>query len=207
MTVEHLPNRRVCDPRLASDQARTPASALSRITDPFLAGRVEQTWRTMRTTRPIDRPRQRMSLLYRSDTISMPPPMSCCRRDAQQSRGLPERHPTLNRLAQCQTPSWSELRSTVDLHPGPPRVVSLRRPTAWDEARMPPQPFTTCVGTSADMSSCLSSGRGWSRRWWPAWWGVWLLGRGAGLGVGVASLMMRGLGTPGPGFVLPACAV
>jgi len=36
---------------------------------------------------------------------------------------------------------------------------------------------------------------------------VWLLGRGAGLGVGVASLMMRGLATPGPGFVLPACAV
>jgi hypothetical protein len=31
--------------------------------------------------------------------------------------------------------------------------------------------------------------------------------RGAGLGVGVASLMMRGLGTPGPGFVLPACAL
>jgi len=35
----------------------------------------------------------------------------------------------------------------------------------------------------------------------------WSGGRGAGLGVGVASLMMRGLGTPGPGFVLPACAV
>jgi hypothetical protein len=35
----------------------------------------------------------------------------------------------------------------------------------------------------------------------------WSGGRDAGLGVGVASLMMRGLGTPGPGFVLPACAV
>ena len=35
----------------------------------------------------------------------------------------------------------------------------------------------------------------------------WSGERGAGLGVGVASLMMRGLGTPGPGFVLPACAV
>jgi hypothetical protein len=33
------------------------------------------------------------------------------------------------------------------------------------------------------------------------------VGRDAGLGVGVASLMMRGLGTPGPGFVLPAFAV
>jgi hypothetical protein len=32
-------------------------------------------------------------------------------------------------------------------------------------------------------------------------------GRDAGLGVGVASLMMRGLVTPGPGFVLPASAV
>jgi hypothetical protein len=38
------------------------------------------------------------------------------------------------------------------------------------------------------------------------WW-LWSGERGAGLGVGVASLMMRGLGTPGPGFVLPACAV
>lgn len=36
---------------------------------------------------------------------------------------------------------------------------------------------------------------------------LWLGGRGVGLGVGVASLMMRGLGTPGPGFVLPACAL
>ena len=36
---------------------------------------------------------------------------------------------------------------------------------------------------------------------------VWSVGRDAGLGVGVASLMMRGLGTSGPGFVLPACAV
>jgi hypothetical protein len=35
----------------------------------------------------------------------------------------------------------------------------------------------------------------------------WSGERGAGLGVGVASLMMRGLDTPGPGFVLPACAV
>jgi hypothetical protein len=35
----------------------------------------------------------------------------------------------------------------------------------------------------------------------------WSGGWGAGLGVGVASLMMRGLGTPGPGFVLLACAV
>ncbi len=35
----------------------------------------------------------------------------------------------------------------------------------------------------------------------------WSGGRGVGLGVGVASLMMRGLATPGPGFVLPACAV
>ena len=37
MTVKHLPNRRVRDPRLASNQARPPASALSRLTDPFLA--------------------------------------------------------------------------------------------------------------------------------------------------------------------------
>jgi hypothetical protein len=36
---------------------------------------------------------------------------------------------------------------------------------------------------------------------------VWSVGGDAGLGVGVASLMMRGLVTPGPGFVLPACAV
>jgi hypothetical protein len=36
---------------------------------------------------------------------------------------------------------------------------------------------------------------------------VWSGGRDAGRGVGVASLMMRGLVTPGPGFVLPACAV
>ena len=36
---------------------------------------------------------------------------------------------------------------------------------------------------------------------------VWSLRLGAGLGVGVASLMMRGLDTPGPGFVLPACAL
>jgi hypothetical protein len=35
----------------------------------------------------------------------------------------------------------------------------------------------------------------------------WSVGRDAGLGVGVASLMMRGLDTSGPGFVLPACAV
>ena len=35
----------------------------------------------------------------------------------------------------------------------------------------------------------------------------WSVGRDAGLGVGVASLMMRGLGTPGPWFRLPACAV
>jgi len=35
----------------------------------------------------------------------------------------------------------------------------------------------------------------------------WSGERGAGLGVGVVSLMMRGLGTPGPGFVLLACAV
>jgi hypothetical protein len=36
---------------------------------------------------------------------------------------------------------------------------------------------------------------------------LWSGERGAGLGVGVASLMMRGLDTPGPGFVLPACTV
>ncbi len=30
------------------------------------------------------------------------------------------RHPTLYRLAQRQPTSGSELRSTVDLHPGPP---------------------------------------------------------------------------------------
>ena len=41
----------------------------------------------------------------------------------------------------------------------------------------------------------LTGGMGWSGE------------RDAGLGVGVASLMMRGLDTPGPGFVLPACAV
>jgi hypothetical protein len=35
----------------------------------------------------------------------------------------------------------------------------------------------------------------------------WSVGWDAGLGIGVASLMMRGLGTPGPGFVLPAGAV
>jgi hypothetical protein len=40
--------------------------------------------------------------------------------------------------------------------------------------------------------------------WWSGEWGA---GLGVGVGVGVASLMMWGLGTPGPGFVLPASAV
>jgi hypothetical protein len=55
------------------------------------------------------------------------------------------------------------------------------------------------------MACRLSSGSTES----PAWRGFfgWSVGRDAGLGVGVASLMMRGLGTSGPGFVLPACAV
>ena len=55
------------------------------------------------------------------------------------------------------------------------------------------------------MAWVLSSGR----RKCPALAGLffWSGERGAGLGVGVASLMMRGLGTPGPVFVLPACAV
>ena len=54
------------------------------------------------------------------------------------------------------------------------------------------------------MSWCLSSGQGWSRL--VEGRVLWSGGRGVELGVGVASLMMRGLGTPGPGFVLPACA-
>ncbi|MGD0455928.1 MAG: argininosuccinate synthase [Solirubrobacteraceae bacterium] len=76
--------------------------------------------------------------------------------------------------------------------PGFIELWSLQSRMAW---RLP-----------ADMSVGLSSGRVESRRRGPAC-AVWWLGRGAGLGVGVASLMMRGLGTPGPVFVLPACAV
>ncbi len=79
----------------------------------------------------------------------MPPTMRRRRRHVQHRCGLPERRPVLDCLTQRQPSRWSELRSTVDLHPGPPRVVSSRRPTAWEEARMPPQPFTTYVGTSA----------------------------------------------------------
>ncbi len=148
MTVKHLPDCRVRDHRLAGNETRSPTSALPCLADPLLAGRIKQPGRAMRSTRSVGCPRQRMSLLRRSDTVSMPPPMRGSRRDIQQRRGLPERHTALNCLAQRQASSRSELRSTVDLHPGPPSLMSSRRPTAWDETRMPPQPFTTYIGTS-----------------------------------------------------------
>jgi hypothetical protein len=83
------------------------------------------------------------------------------------------------------------------------------RPTLTDQ---PCLDRSVCLGRalydlgSSDMSCCLSSGRVWLRPLGGRLDG-WSGERGAGLGVGVASLMMRGLGTPGPGFVLAACAV
>ena len=84
---------------------------------------------------------------------------------------------------------------------GPLRFVPEDIQNWLDDARANWTP-----GRSTDMSVGLSSGCVGSRRRGPAC-AVWWLGRGAGLGVGVASLMMRGLDTPGPVFVLPACAV
>ena len=121
VAVKHLPDRRVWMTCLSSDQPRPPAGAPARLADPLLSRPIKEPRRAMRATAAIDRPRQRMSLLRRSDAISMPPAMGCRRRDAQRRRCLPERASLLDCLAQRQASCRSELRSTVDLHPGPPR--------------------------------------------------------------------------------------
>src|ERR1035437_5036136 len=102
---------------LPRDQPRPPASVPPRLTDPLLSAGVQEARRATRTTRTISRPTQRVSLCRQSVGISTPPPVRGRRRDPRPRRGLPERHPTVDRLAQRQAPCRSELRSTVDLHP------------------------------------------------------------------------------------------
>jgi len=142
------------------DQSWPPAGVPPRLTDPLLRASVKEPGRARGTTGTISRPHQRASLSRQSVGIPMPPAVRRRRGDAHRGRGLPERRPPLDPLAQRQAPRGSELRSTVNLHPGPPRVVSSRRPTAWEEARMPPQPFTTYVGTSASSRARRATGCG-----------------------------------------------
>src|ERR1035437_547754 len=141
--------------RLDSNQGPTdyeswpPPGVPPGLADPRLLDRVEQPRAAPRTAGAVEQPGSRGELIDAGIGASMPPAMSRRHRDTKAASGLPQRHPVQHRLRQRQRPSRSELCSTVNLHPGPPIELSSRRPTAWDEARMPPQPFTTSVGTSA----------------------------------------------------------
>jgi rifampin ADP-ribosylating transferase len=98
-----------------------PTSAQTHRADRFLRLSAQQPRRTMWAAGAVRRPRHRPSRLRTSNGITLPPTVRGRRRHVQAGRGLPERHPTLNRLTERQPPRRSELRSTVQLHPGPPR--------------------------------------------------------------------------------------
>ena len=153
MTMQHLPHRRVRVSGPAGHKPWSPPGVPPGFTDALLLDRVQQSRAAPRTAGTVEQPDTRSKLANAGIQPSMPPAMSCRHRDTEAASGLSQRHPIHHRLRQRQAPSRSELRSTVDLHPGPPRLVSFRRHTAWDEARMPPQPFTTSVGTSPSASS------------------------------------------------------
>ena len=140
--LEHLPDRRVRDPRRTRNQTRTPTGLAPAVADPLLQLSRQQPWREVRTARAIPQ----RSCLPTTVKPATPPAMRRRRRNTEGRRGRSHRAPTFDRAHKREPTCQSELGVSVQIHPRPPLSVSPGRPTASKEGRIEPQPFTTSVG-------------------------------------------------------------
>ena len=147
MPREHLPNRRVRLAGSACDQSRPPARRLANSADPRLHVRARASRLPVRPARSILQPSASATLLNRRPKPAMPPPMRRGHRDRTLNSGGPKRAPSLDQFNKGQPPGRSELRVSVNAHPGPPVCSSWRNRRASGRARTTPQTaFTTCTG-------------------------------------------------------------
>ena len=117
---EHLRDRRMRPTALASNQSWPPPGAPADRADPLLDLRVEQARHPLRPARAIEQPGVRAALCRTGQQAAMPPPVRRRRRDIESGRGRSQRRAPSNHLGQSKPASRSELRSRVNLHPGPP---------------------------------------------------------------------------------------
>ena len=112
---------RVRHPRLPGEQPWPPPGALPRLTDPPLGLGIGAPRRPARPAGRIERPRPRSPLLGRGLALADRPPMRRGRRHGEGGGRRPLRPALLtDQPDQLATASRSELRISVNAHPGPP---------------------------------------------------------------------------------------
>jgi hypothetical protein len=136
---EHLPDGGMGEAGRAGDQPRPPAGLAAAGTDPLGELGRQLLGRTAWPARTIEQARQRRPCFLVSFLPAVPPAMRRRRRDAEAGRGLLQRHSLGDGGNERETASESELRVTVQRHPGSSfEYRSLARPTASKEGRIEP---------------------------------------------------------------------
>src|SRR5205807_6006196 len=148
VAAQHLVDGRVGVAGDARDQPRAPAGVLPDLADPLLLFGGEHARAAVRTARALRKAGERPALDGGGLEPAVPPAMGGRRRYVEGGRGRPQCHSVLDRQNECVASGKSEFRVTVPIHPGPPLVVSPRRPTASGRGPDVFQSFTRCVGTS-----------------------------------------------------------
>src|SRR5215212_5175498 len=149
VTVKDLPDRRAGPAEQAREATRPQIRASAGIANAALLELVKAPRRASRARAAISRPCPRSASRRVGRTPAMPPAMRRGERDSTLFSRGPKRAPSLNQLNQSQPSSRSDLRVSVNTHPGPPVLASWRTPRDSGRARTSPQPFTTSAGSSA----------------------------------------------------------
>src|SRR5262249_33744275 len=134
--AKHLRDRRVRMPQPHRQQPWPPAGTTTRRTDSPLRSQREQPRHPPWPARAIVQTHQRRTILLTRLTPPCRPSTRRRSRNVERGRRRPHRATVLDRTHQRVAASQSELRVTVNNHPGLLRIVSPRRPTASKEARM-----------------------------------------------------------------------
>jgi hypothetical protein len=111
----------------------------------------------VRHRRTIRRPSSRQPILLTSTPIAINPVLH--RRDRHAATPRPAGASSPPRDTSQPAQRAASRAPTLVQHPGPPRRGSLEGPRASAVTRMPPQPFTTYVGTSASRGASTARSR------------------------------------------------
>src|SRR6266508_1548897 len=119
VAAQHLRDRRVRVREFERQQPRPPAGAAPSGADPPLLADREQPWHPARAARPVIEADACAPLLGARLAPAPRPATGRRRRDAEGGRGRPQRASLFDRTHERVATGQSELRVTVNLHPGP----------------------------------------------------------------------------------------
>ena len=146
VTGKDLVDRRAGPVQQAGEATRAEVRALTCPADSLLLSWLEQPRRAARTRAAIRRPVSAGARFRGSVLPAMPPPMRRRDRDATRTRCRTERDTLPNKTNKGQPSGRSELRVSVNAHPGPPDCSSWRNRRDSGRARTNPSAVHNLCG-------------------------------------------------------------